>query len=73
MLAGNINKRAHTKWTAPILFAPLKNRTLRFRVDNRKLSLKATRQLYPIPRMDDYIALLGEASVFSTLDTIGGN
>ena len=40
----------------------------RFRVDYRRLSERTVKDVYPIPRMDDCLDSLGDATVFSTLD-----
>lgn len=59
---------AQTKWAAPIVFPPKKDGSLYFRVDYKMLGSLIRRNSYLIPRMDECIDSLGEATVFPTLD-----
>jgi len=45
---------------------------MRFCVDYRQLNEVTVRDVYPLPRMDDCIDILGDAKVFSTLDCNSG-
>ena len=54
------------------MFAPKKDGRLRFCIDYRKLNLMTIKDSYPIPRMDECIDSLGNASVFTTLDAYSG-
>lgn len=61
------------EWASPVVFSPKKDGTLRFCVDYRSLKAVTVRNSYPIPRMEDCIASLGGAALFSTLDCNSGN
>ena len=50
------------------MLVPKKDGTFRFCVDFRLLSVVTEKDSYPLPRMDDCIDNLGEATIFSTLD-----
>lgn len=68
MLRDNIIEHTQTKWAAPIVFALMKDGSLRFSVDYRRLNAANKRDLYPIPRKDECIDSLAEAAIFSTLN-----
>lgn len=73
MLVGNIIEPAQTEWASPIVFAPKEDGTLRFCVDYRKLNAVTKRDSSPIPRMEECIESLDQATVFSTLDANSGH
>ena len=54
------------------MFAPKKDSTLWFSINNRRLNAMSARDAYPIIRMDDYIDSIGDAKVFNTLDASSG-
>ena len=51
---------------------PKKDNTLRFCVDYRKLNKVTQGDSYPLPRMDECIDSLGDATIFTTLDCSSG-
>lgn len=63
---------AQTEWAASMVFAPKKDGSLRFCVDNRRMNAATKQDLYPIPRLDECIGSLGEAAVLSSFDTNNG-
>lgn len=63
---------ASSEWGSPILFVPKKDGKLRFCVDYRKLNALTKRDSYPIPRIDECLDSLGDASYFSSLDANSG-
>lgn len=67
MLFENIIESAQTEWAAQIVFVPKKDGIPRFWKTYSKLNAITERDPYPIPRMHEYIDLLGKETVFSTL------
>jgi hypothetical protein len=72
MLAQNIIEPATCEWASPIVLVPKPDRALRFCVDYRKLNMITVPDTYPLPRTDEYIDSLGDATVFTTLDSNSG-
>jgi len=72
MLAQKVIEPANSEWASPVVFAPKKDGSLRFCVDYRRLNELTPRDAYPIPRMDECLDSLGDATVFSTLDANSG-
>lgn len=56
-----------------MVIVPKKDQTPRFCIDYRHLSLITKKDSYPLPRMDECIDYLGEATVFTTIDCNAGN
>ena len=56
----------------PVVLVPKKDGTLRFCVDYRLLDVVTKKDSYPLPRMDECIDSLIEATIFSTLDCNAG-
>jgi len=61
-----------SEWGFPVVLVPKKDGTLRFCVDYRLLNVVTKKDSYPLPRMDECIDSLGEATIFSTLNCIAG-
>ena len=59
---------AQAEWASPVVIVPKPDGSLRFCVDYRKLNASTVKDTYPLPRMDEYLDSLGDATVFSTLD-----
>lgn len=72
LLRMDVIEPAQTEWASPIVFAPKKDGSLRFSVEYRKLNTVNVRDSYPIPRMDECIDSLGQATIFTTLDANSG-
>ena len=68
MLRAGVIEPAQSAWASPVVIVPIQDRSYRFCVDYRRLNAVTIRDVYPLPRMDDYIDSLGEPSVFTTLD-----
>lgn len=68
MLAMKFIEPSQTKWAALIMFALKKNASLWFRVNYPKLSRVTIQNTYRIPRMDEGIDSLGNATIFSRLE-----
>lgn len=72
MLNAGVIEPATSEWASPVVLVPKKDRALRFCVDYRRLNAKTLSDAYPLPRMDDCIDPLGDATVFTTLDCNSG-
>src|SRR3569832_84803 len=68
MLADNIIKPSSSPWGSPIVLASKKDGTQRFCVDYRQQNEATTKDVYPLPRVDDIFALLGGSAVYTALD-----
>ena len=55
-------------WASPILLADKKNGKIRFCIDFRALNKVTKKNSYPLLKMDEILAVLGNASYFSTID-----
>lgn len=53
---------------SPVDFAPKADGSLRSCVDYRELSAVAVRDVYSLPRMDEFVKSFKDAHIFSTLD-----
>jgi hypothetical protein len=71
-LIENLNKgfidSSQAPFAAPILFARKANGGLRFCVDYRKLNAMTRKDRYPIPLLDETLARIGKARIFTKLD-----
>lgn len=68
MCAENHIGPAQTEWAGLIVFVPRKDKTLRFCDDYSQFNAVTKRVSCPIPRTEEFIELLGWATVFSTAD-----
>ena len=55
-------------WSAPVLFAKKKDRTLRLCIDYRQLNRVSIKNQYPLPRINDLFDQLRGARVYSKID-----
>ena len=61
-----------TLWCAGMVVIPKRSRTVRICVDLKPLNESVLREPHPIPKIDDTLALLYGATVFSKLDANSG-
>lgn len=67
-----IVRKSISPWSSPALLVPKSDGTKRLCIDYRKLNEVTVKDAYPLPRIDDILDNLAEASVFSTLDATSG-
>ena len=72
MLAAGVIEPSMAEWASPVVLVPKPDGSKRFCIDYRRLNALTIRDSYPIPRMDECIDSLGEATVFTTLDANSG-
>jgi len=68
ILEAKVFRPSTSEWESPVVVVPKRDGSPRFCVDYRRLNAVTKKDSYPIPRMEDCIDSLGDASVFSTLD-----
>jgi len=68
MLYLGVIEPSDAEWSFPVVVVPKPGGHFRFFVDYRRLNARPFKDVYPIPRMDDCLDSLGDATVFSTLD-----
>ncbi|KAA8631075.1 hypothetical protein SMACR_09594 [Sordaria macrospora] len=61
-------KASSAPWVAPILFVPKGNGGLRFCVDYHKLNALSKKDRYPLPLIDETLACISQAKVFTKVD-----
>ena len=72
MLEANVVRRSKSPWSFPVVIVDKKDGSKRFCVDFRKLNQITKRNSYPLPLIDDILALLGKAKYFTSLDLKSG-
>ena len=61
-------KPSISPWRAPVLFMRKKDRSMRLCINYRQLNRIIVKNKYPLPRIDDLLDQLKDASVFSKID-----
>ena len=61
-----------TSWCAGMVVVPKKDKTVRICVDVKPLNTSVLRETHPFPKVDDTLAQLTGAKVFSKLDSNSG-
>jgi len=72
MLDLGVNEPSDAEWSFSVIVVPKPGGHFRFFVDYRRLNERTVKDVCPIPRMDDCLDSLGNATVFSTLDCNSG-
>lgn len=72
LLEAGLIRPSTSPWGAPVLFAKKKDGGLRMCIDYRALNKRTVKDRYPLPRIDDLMARLAGARVFSKIDLRSG-
>lgn len=72
MLELDMIEPSDAEWASPVVLVPKADGSTRFCIDYRHLNSLTKRDSYPLPRMDELIESLGDATLFSTLDANSG-
>ncbi|MCG8049023.1 MAG: reverse transcriptase domain-containing protein, partial [Candidatus Thiodiazotropha endolucinida] len=72
MLDAKIIERSKSPWSFPVVIVDKKDGSKRFCVDFRALNKVTKANSYPLPLIDDILALLGHAKYFTLLDLKSG-
>ena len=72
MLYADVIKRSRSPWSFPVVIVDKKDSSKRFCVDFRKLNQITKKNSFPLPLIDDILALLGKAMYFTSLDLKSG-
>ena len=72
MLDADVIRRSRSPWSFSVVIADIKDGSKRFCVDFRRLNKVTKKNSYPLPLIDDILALLGKAKYFTSLDLKSG-
>ena len=72
MLHDDIIRPSSSAYASPILLIPKKDNEYRFCVDYRKLNAVTEADVFPLPLIQDIFDLVGNSTIFSTLDLKAG-
>jgi hypothetical protein len=72
LLSKGLIAPSSSPWSAPVLFTPKPDGTLRFCIDYRGLNKQTIRDRYPLPRTDELLDKVSKAKFFTKLDLRAG-
>ena len=68
LLAKEFIRSSVSSWDAPILLVKKKDESMKLCIDYKRLNKVTIKNKYPLPKIDDQLNQLLEASVFSKID-----
>ncbi|KAI8513398.1 hypothetical protein Bbelb_100370 [Branchiostoma belcheri] len=63
---------SNSEWTSPVVLFPIKDGSIRFCVDFRKVNAVSRFDAYPMPRIDEMLDKLGKAKYITKIDLSRG-
>ena len=72
MLDADVIRRSRSPWSFPVVIVDKKDGSKRFCIDFRKLNQITKKNSYPLPLIDDILALLSKSKFFTSLDLKSG-
>ena len=72
MLSKNLIRESNSQYASPVVLVKKNNGEVRFSVDYRKINAETVEIPYPTPNMDELLATIGPAVVFTALDLESG-
>ena len=72
MLKKGVVESSNSPWASPVVLVKKKDGSWRFCVDYRRLNAVSVKDVYPLPRIEETLSRMGNASVFSTIDLESG-
>ena len=72
MLDNDIIEPSSSNWSSPCVLIPKPDKTFRFCTDYRKVNTFTKSDSFPIPRIDDLIDRIGDATYITKIDLLSG-
>eukprot|EP00921_Rhytidocystis_pertsovi_P017674 GHVQ01027798.1.p1 GENE.GHVQ01027798.1~~GHVQ01027798.1.p1 ORF type:complete len:135 (-),score=5.23 GHVQ01027798.1:93-497(-) len=72
MLKDGIIAPSQSPWASPVVIVPKPNGKWRFCIDFRKLNAVTEKDVYPLPKIDEFLDRLREMKIFTLMDLLCG-